>query len=67
MDAKVWQYGGKQLGEVVSKEAFKEMVVLRRTLHERPELAFKETFTSTTGMSINQRPLVVTSLLSLHL
>jgi hypothetical protein len=49
IDDNVWQYGGDQLGEVVSKEIFKEIVVLRRKLHERPELAFKESFTSTTG------------------
>ena len=43
---------GAHVGNVVSEDAFKEIVTLRRKLHARPELAFKEMFTSTTGIQI---------------
>ena len=48
VDESVWLHGGEHLGATIDKEVFKEIVLLRRTLHERPELAFNESFTAAT-------------------
>jgi hypothetical protein len=42
VDDEVWQFGTAQLGDTVSRQVFAEVVILRRKLHECPELAFSE-------------------------
>ena len=48
VDESVWRFGGRSLASTVPRSVFEEVVQLRRRLHERPELAFQETFTAST-------------------
>lgn len=52
IDDSVWKFGTPVLEDIVSKDVFREMVALRRKLHEHPELAFQEVFTSATGEKV---------------
>eukprot|EP00927_Polykrikos_kofoidii_P055633 TRINITY_DN49848_c0_g1_i1.p1 TRINITY_DN49848_c0_g1~~TRINITY_DN49848_c0_g1_i1.p1 ORF type:complete len:531 (-),score=61.90 TRINITY_DN49848_c0_g1_i1:90-1682(-) len=42
VEKEVWAFGSERLSKTVSADIFREMVVLRRRLHEMPELAFNE-------------------------
>eukprot|EP00928_Gymnodinium_smaydae_P027929 TRINITY_DN21440_c0_g1_i1.p1 TRINITY_DN21440_c0_g1~~TRINITY_DN21440_c0_g1_i1.p1 ORF type:complete len:566 (+),score=70.16 TRINITY_DN21440_c0_g1_i1:100-1698(+) len=46
VDQEVWEHGTKMLADTVSVDDFREMVALRRQLHEIPELAFNEVKTA---------------------